>query len=83
MRSIKKTEDYNKLVKPMRGDKSRAERFGFGPPIERPCPEKTEEKIVYVEPADYIPEELRKEFKLGEYAEDPDGESVEDGDGGR
>ena len=27
-------------------------------------------KLVYVEPADYFPKELRKEFKLGEYAED-------------
>ena len=25
-------------------------------------------KIVYVEPIDYFPEEIRKEFKLGEYA---------------
>ena len=27
-------------------------------------------KIVYVEPADYFPEETRKKFKLGEYAEE-------------
>ena len=27
-------------------------------------------KIVYAEPADYFPEEIRKEFKLGEYAEE-------------
>ena len=27
-------------------------------------------KVVYVEPVDYFPEELRKEFKLGEYAEE-------------
>ena len=26
-------------------------------------------KIVYAEPAEYIPEDLRKMFKLGEYAE--------------
>ena len=26
-------------------------------------------KIVYVEPANYIPEKLRKKYKLGEYAE--------------
>ena len=26
-------------------------------------------KIVYAEPADYIPEDLRKKYKLGEYAE--------------
>ena len=27
-------------------------------------------KVVYVEPADYIPEHLRKEYKLGEFAEE-------------
>ena len=27
-------------------------------------------KIVYVEPIDYVPEEIRKEFKLGEFAEE-------------
>ena len=26
-------------------------------------------KVVYVEPADYIPKDLRKKHKLGEYAE--------------
>lgn len=26
-------------------------------------------KVVYVEPADYIPEELRRKYKLGEFAE--------------
>lgn len=26
-------------------------------------------KIKYVEPADYIPEDIRKELKLGKYAE--------------
>ena len=31
-------------------------------------------KIIYVEPVDYFPEELRKEFKLGEYAEKEDDE---------
>ncbi len=25
-------------------------------------------KVVYVEPADYFPKELRKKYKLGEYA---------------
>ena len=29
----------------------------------------TSKKIAYSEPADYFPEEIRKEFKLGEYAE--------------
>lgn len=28
-----------------------------------------EKKIVYVEPADYFPKEIRKKYKLGEYAE--------------
>ncbi|MBO4413572.1 MAG: hypothetical protein J5830_02580 [Clostridia bacterium] len=27
-------------------------------------------KAIYVEPADYFPKEIRKEFKLGEYAEE-------------
>ena len=27
-------------------------------------------KVVYVEPADYIPKDLRKKYKLGEFAED-------------
>lgn len=26
-------------------------------------------KVKYIEPADYIPEDLRKLYKLGEYAE--------------
>jgi hypothetical protein len=26
-------------------------------------------KVVYVEPADYIPKDLRKKYKLGEYAD--------------
>ena len=26
-------------------------------------------KVVYAEPADYIPEDLRREYKLGEFAE--------------
>ena len=35
-------------------------------------------KIVYVEPADYIPKDLRKKYKLGEYAETEEkGTSVE------
>ena len=29
---------------------------------------KEEKKIVYVEPADYIPEHIRRELKLGEFA---------------
>ena len=29
-------------------------------------------KVVYVEPADYIPKDLRKKYKLGEYAETGD-----------
>lgn len=31
---------------------------------------KNKNDIVYVEPADYFPEKTRKEFKLGEYAEE-------------
>ena len=27
-------------------------------------------KVVYVEPADYFPRELRKKYKLGEFAEE-------------
>ena len=27
-------------------------------------------KIVYAEPADYFPKELRKKYKLGEYADE-------------
>lgn len=30
--------------------------------------------IIYSEPAEYFPEEIRKEFKLGEYAETEDDE---------
>ena len=26
-------------------------------------------KVVYAEPSDYIPEDLRREFKLGEFAD--------------
>ena len=29
-----------------------------------------DKKIEYVEPTDYIPEEIRKKYKVGEYAED-------------
>lgn len=29
-------------------------------------------KVVYAEPADFIPEDLRREFKLGEFAERKD-----------
>lgn len=32
--------------------------------------EPKEIRIAYIEPADYIPEELRKEYKLGEYNDD-------------
>lgn len=32
---------------------------------------KTTSKIVYSEPSDYFPKELRKKHKLGEYAEKP------------
>lgn len=28
-------------------------------------------KVVYIEPANYIPEDLREKYKLGEYAEQP------------
>ena len=34
-----------------------------------------EKKIVYVEPADYFPKELRKKYKLGEYAETQDSDT--------
>ena len=34
-------------------------------------------KVVYVEPADYIPKDLRKKYKLGEYAETGDKEISE------
>ena len=27
-------------------------------------------QVVYVEPADYIPKDLRKKYKLGEFSED-------------
>ena len=30
----------------------------------------TKKKVAYMEPDDYFPKEIRKEFKLGEYAED-------------
>ncbi len=29
-------------------------------------------KYGYIEPVDYFPVEIRKKFKLGEFAEDPD-----------
>ena len=29
-----------------------------------------EKQVVYVEPADYIPKDLRKKYKLGEFAEE-------------
>ena len=31
-------------------------------------------KVKYIEPADYIPKELRKLYKLGEYAEQNQGQ---------
>lgn len=38
-----------------------------------------EKKIVYSEPADFFPKELREKYKLGEFAEDTeDEEPVED-----
>lgn len=41
-----------------------------------------EKKIVYVEPADYIPKDLRKKYKLGEYAEPQEGTTkVEEAEG--
>lgn len=40
-----------------------------------------EKAIIYSEPADFFPKELREEFKLGEFAEDTeDEEPVEDED---
>lgn len=35
-------------------------------------------EIVYSEPADYFPKELRKKFKLGEYAESKDNNASEE-----
>ncbi len=35
-------------------------------------------ELTYVEPIDYFPEEIRKEFKLGEYAEEEDDEDGEE-----
>ena len=35
-------------------------------------------KVVYVEPADYIPKDLRKKYKLGEYAETGDKKRAEE-----
>lgn len=32
---------------------------------------KTSKKVVYSEPADYFPKSVRKEMKIGEYAEKP------------
>jgi|GEM_PF-3869422 len=34
------------------------------------CEEGTLTKLTYVEPADYIPKEIRTKYKLGEYADD-------------
>ena len=33
---------------------------------------------IYVEPKEYIPEEIRKEFKIGEYAETEENEQTDD-----
>ena len=39
-------------------------------------------EVVYVEPADYFPKELRKKYKLGEYAEtQEDAIKTEEGEG--
>ena len=34
-----------------------------------PTKRATKKKVVYIEPADYIPEDIRRELKLGEFAE--------------
>ncbi|MGI6178331.1 MAG: hypothetical protein ACOYJO_07790 [Eubacterium sp.] len=33
-------------------------------------------KMKYIEPADYFPEEIRKKYKIGEYADDDDPEKA-------
>ena len=33
-------------------------------------------QVVYVEPADYIPKDLRKKYKLGEFAEENAGSEM-------
>ena len=38
-------------------------------------------KIVYAEPADYFAKELRKKYKLGEYAEPQEGTIKEEDEG--
>ena len=35
----------------------------------------TSKKVVYSEPADYFPKSLRKQYKIGEYAEKPSGQT--------
>jgi len=40
-----------------------------------------EKKIVYVEPADYFPKEIRKKYKLGEFAETDAETETKDTDG--
>ena len=35
-------------------------------------------KVVYVEPADYIPKDLRKKYKLGEFAETEEKKAVDE-----
>lgn len=34
-------------------------------------------EVAYIEPADYIPKELREKFKLGEFADDDDEDEEE------
>ena len=43
--------------------------------------EANDSPFTYVEPADYIPEYLRKKYKLGEYAEDEDEAESKDENG--
>lgn len=38
----------------------------------------TEKDIVYVEPADFFPKELREKYKIGEFAEDEAEEKTDD-----
>lgn len=40
---------------------------------------KSTKKVIYSEPADYFPKEIRKEFKLGEFAEEVDVPDSKDG----
>lgn len=38
----------------------------------------TEKEIVYVEPIDFFPKELREKYKLGEFAEDEEKDQKQD-----